>query len=315
MNQYLINAQEQEPKKRNRRSVIYLVLILALALLGSFLNLKNRELQKQLTIQSKTFTIDSLRFADLDDRFHAEMDSLYSYKGQNATLDSLLNIKIKKLAGMEKSLAVARSTKKMDDSYYEKNLADLDSMTDDMKNQIAEMQQQNGILNSKNDSLGKNIAESATTSQQLTQMKATLTTKLARASLLMPVNTMSGGIKVNASGKETTTSKIKKAKRIRVAFDIPATIRADSGSKTFYLVLTDTKGTVLTDPAQGSGVFQTAENATQQQYTTSKTISFNKLKQHVEMEWSSTTAFVKGDYTAEIYQDGYLTDKSVIKLK
>jgi hypothetical protein len=243
------------------------------------------------------------------------MDSLLSYKGQNATLDSLLNIKIKQLAGMEKSLAAAQRARKLDDAQYQKNIADLNGMIGDLKNQIADLQKQNGILITKNDSLGKNLTTSEGNNKQLTTQNTTLNTKLTKASLLVPVNVIGEAIKVSSSGKESNTSNTKKAKRIKVAFDIPANDNVDAGSRTLYLALTDPKGTILTDQAQGSGVFPLADSSGQQQYTVSKTIAFDQKKQHVEVEWNNTNGFEKGDYTIKIYQDGYMTGQSVIKLK
>ena len=63
-------------------------------------------------------------------------------------------------------------------------------------------------------------------------------------------------------------------------------------------------------------MFKVAETTDQQQqYTASKTISYNQQKQHVEIEWSSTNGFDIGNYSAEVYQDGYIIGKGTIKLK
>jgi hypothetical protein len=306
---------EEEPKKRNNRSIIYIVLIVALVLLDGYWYFKNHNSQQQLNSQNQTINSDSSHIADLDSRYHMEMDSLYSYKGQNATLDSLLKIKINNLAEMERSLATAQRTKRLDDGRYQRDIDTLNAMTSDMKNQIADLQKQNGILISRNDSLGKNLETSEGNNQQLTQQNTTLTTKLTKASLLVPVNVMGEGIKVASNGKEKETANNKKAKKIKVSFDIPANSTIDAGDKTFYLVLMDPKGAILGDQTQGSGMFNLAESSGQQQYTTSKTVSFNQQKQHVEIEWNNSNGFDEGNYTAEIFQDGYLTGKSTIRLK
>jgi hypothetical protein len=306
---------EQEPKKRNNRSVIYIILIIALVLLDGYWYFKNHTSQEQLNSQGQTINSDSSHIADLDSRYHEEMDSLYSYRGQNATLDSLLKIKINQLSGMEKSLATAQRQKKLDDTQYQKDITDLNSMSSDLKSQIADLQKQNGILISRNDSLGKNLEVSEGNNQQLTQENTTLGTKLTKASLLVPINIIGEGIKVTSSGKEKETANNKKAKKIKVAFDIPSNNTIDAGDKTFYLVLMDPKGAILSDQAQGSGTFTLAESTDQQQYTASKTVSFNQQKMHVDIEWNNIAGFDEGDYTAEIFQDGYLTGKSVIKLK
>jgi hypothetical protein len=226
-----------------------------------------------------------------------------------------LKIKINQLAGMERNLVTAKKTDKLDDAEYQKNIDALNNMVIDYKNQIAELKQQNGILISKNDSLGKSLEVSEGNNQQLSEQNTNLNAKLIKASLLVPVNIVGEAVRVSSSGKEKTTASNKKAKKIKITFDIPTNATVDPGDKTFFLVLMDPKGTVLTDQAQGSGVFPVAESKDQQQYTASKTISFNQQKQHVEIEWNATQGFDEGDYIAEIFQDGYLTGKSTIKLK
>lgn len=315
MNESPVNEQGGKTKQRKNRGIIYVVLIIALVLMDGYLYVKNHQSQNQITSQKQTLNTDSSRIVDLNARYHEEMDSLLSYKGQNATLDSLLNIKINQLKNMQKSLAAAQRAKKLDDEQYKKNIDDLNAMISDMKNQIADLEKQNGVLITKNDSLGKSLTVSEGNNQQLTQQNTTLNSKLTKASLLQPENVIGEGIKVSSSGKETITANTKKAKKIKVAFDIPANDNIDAGNKTLYMVLSDPKGTVLTDQAQGSGVFQLADGSGQQQYTASKTIAFDQKKQHVEFEWSSATAFEKGNYLVKIFQDGYMTGASVIKMK
>ena len=305
---------EQDPGNKNKNSTIYIVLIIVLVALSGFWFFKNHQSSQQLSSQGLLLNSDSIHIADLSSRYHSEMDSLYSYRGQNATLDSLLTIKINQLAGMEKSLAFAQRTKKLDDAQYQKNLDILTAMSNDMKTQIADLQSQNNVLVSKNDSLGNSIEVSEGNNQQLTMQNTTLNTKLTKASLLVPTNILGEGIKIKSSGKEVSTVYNKKAKKIKVAFDIPANNTIDAGDKTFYLVLMDPKGTVLSDPSQGSGSFTVAESTDQQNYTTSKTVSYKQDVQHLEFEWNGA-GFDEGNYTAEIFQDGYLTGKGTIKLK
>jgi len=310
-------SPSQEPKQGNNRSTLYIVLIIILILIniGGYLYFSGR-LHNTQTASNQAQSQDSIHIADLDARYHAEMDSLYSYKGQNATLDSLLKIKINQLTGMERSLATAKKNGKIEEAEYQKNIDALNSMVGDLKNQIADLQQQNHILVVKNDSLGKSLEAAEGVNQQLSQQNTNLGTKLTKASLLFAENIVGEAVKVTSNGKEKTTANNKKAKRMKVSFDIAANSGIDAGDKTFYLVLTDPKGTVLTDQSQGSGVFKVAETTDQQQqYTASKTISYNQQKQHVEIEWSSTNGFDIGNYSAEIYQDGYIIGKGTIKLK
>lgn len=306
----------QEPQKKNNHTGIYITVIVILVLVCGYLAISIHRSSQVVTAQTQTINTDSLHFADLSTRYHMEMDSLYSYKGQNATLDSMLNIKIAKLKEMENNLAVARRNGKLAAMQYQKSLDTLNAMMGNLKQQIADLQSQNHVLIVKNDSLGSSLTTEVTNNQQLTQQNGTLTTKLTKASLLVPQNFTSEAIKVTSSGKEKATANDKKAKRVKINFDVPANGDIDAGDKTFYLVLTDPKGNVLIDLAQGSGTFKLAEDTSkQQQYTLSKTVPYNMQTMHVSMEWTNPTGFVEGNYTAEIYQDGYLTGKGTLKLK
>lgn len=306
----------QEPQQNKNRSGIYITVIVVLVLICGYLAFSNHRSSQVVTAQDQTINTDSLHIADLDTRYHMEMDSLYSYKGQNASLDSMLNNKIAKLKEMENNLAVARKNGKLAAAQYQKSIDTLNAMMGNLKLQIADLQSQNHVLIVKNDSLGSSLTAEQSNNQQLSQQNGTLSTKLTKASLLVPQNFTSEAVKVTSSGKEKTTENEKKAKRVRINFDVPSNNDIDGGDKTFYLVLTDPKGNVLTDESQGSGAFKLAEDtAKQQPYTLSKTVPYNSQTMHVSMEWTNPNGFVEGNYIAEIYQDGYLTGKGTLKLK
>jgi len=311
----------QEPQQKNDRSTAYIVLIVILVLACGYLVFSNHRSSQVVTAQTQTLNTDSIHIVDLDARYHSEMDSLYSYKGQNASLDTILNNRIAKLSEMEKNLAIAKRNGKLAADQYQKSIDTLNTMVGDLKNQIADLQSQNHVLIVKNDSLGTSLTTAVTTNQQLTTTNTTLSTKLTKASLLVPQNFTSEAVKLTSSGKERTTANDKKAKRVRINFDVPANNDIDAGDKTFYLVLTDPKGNVLSDVSQGSGLFKLAEiNGTdtigqQEQYTLAKTVPYNLQTLHVEMEWTNPSGFVEGNYIAEVYQDGYLTGKGTLRLK
>jgi hypothetical protein len=133
---------------------------------------------------------------------------------------------------------------------------------------------------------------------------------------LIPTHIEAVGVHDKSNGKVSETNHASKAQHLRVCFDVPQNKVAETGSKTFLIRILNPDGSVLATDNQGSGVFTAVETGAQMQYTTSLTADYQQAAQAgLCAVWNQSTAFQEGKYTAEIYQDGYLTGQQVFELK
>jgi len=238
-----------------------------------------------------------------------------SYKGQNAQLDSIIAVKEKTLLDMKNSYASLQKEKKLSEAEYNKQITNLNGVVSDLQNQIEQLKTQLNVQITKNDSLGKSLASQISANQQLSSTNEQLSKKVSVASLLKPSNIKASGIRTKSSGKEDETDNAKKAEKLKVCFDVPVNDVADAGEKTFYVRIISPEGVTLAVESSGSGVLKKADTGESIQYTTTTTIDYSQQPVNACAEWQQTAPYTKGTYTAEIYQDGYLTGSQKFDLK
>jgi hypothetical protein len=309
----------QKPEKtdnRNNRTTLLIVLIALLVGANIYLYVKYNQKEKETVILREAVNVDSMRIVDLDAKYNTALVELESMKGQNATLDSILNVKEAEIKTMKASLDKARKDKKISDNEYQKQLASLQQLIEDLKIQITSLEKEKGILVQQKDSIGNKLNTQIDENGKLKTDLRVQTKKAMIGALLEPSNIITTGVYGRGSkNKEKTTTTAKKTESIRVTFDVPEKRTADPGTKIFLLRIVSPEGVTMAVQSQGSGVFE-LENGEKMQYTTKQDIDYNQQKQTVSMYWKGAAgAFAKGKYSVELYQDGYKIGTSTLTLK
>jgi hypothetical protein len=136
------------------------------------------------------------------------------------------------------------------------------------------------------------------------------------ASVLHASNIRMDAIRVKRNGKEKETRKAKKADVLRVTFDIDENRIAESGTKMIYLRIVGPDGSVLNNPANGSGMM-TSSKGDHLTYTLPKSLSLvqNQPVKGITVDWNQDGDYAKGVYKIEIYNDGYAVGSGEVNLK
>ena len=122
------------------------------------------------------------------------------------------------------------------------------ALQENMKTLIAE----NDVLKKTNESLvvQKDSVITVAVNQKkyndtLTSKNQTLASKVEKGSKLIVMNLKTQSIKQKSSGKEIQTDKASRANKLKISFSIAANEIADSGEKTYYIQVIDSKNNVL----------------------------------------------------------------------
>jgi predicted RNase H-like nuclease (RuvC/YqgF family) len=313
MSEVRLNPDNQ-PRKQNNRTIFYIILILLLLGINIYLYVKYYQKSNQSQTLTEQVNSDSLRIADLDIKFQEALVSIESYKGQNAKLDSIIAIKEKEMMGFKSNLDAMKKKMKISDADYKKQVDNLQSVVDDLTAQIKDLSEKNQILITRNDSLGQSLAGQMTTNTELQSTNEQLSQKVSMASLLKPTSITATGVRGKSSGKESETDNAKKAEKIKICFDLPENQVADAGEKTFMIRIISPEGTTLAVQSSGSGTFEVAQSGEQRQYTTSTSVQYDQAPKNVCTYWQQTSPYAAGEYTVEIYQEGYLIGTQKFKL-
>jgi hypothetical protein len=295
--------------------ILGILLVLSLGA-NFYIYSKYANTQSKTQEQSQQINTDSVRLADLDNQYKQSLVTIESYKGQNAHLDSIISVKEKQLMSAKSQIDQERKQNKISTQQYQDQLDNMKGVVNDLQTQVTQLTQEKNILITKNDSLGKTLANQMTTNQQLSSTNQTLSKKVSVASLLKPSSISATGVRAKGSGKETETDNAKKVEKIKVCFNVPENDVADPGQKTFMVRIISPEGVTLALESSGSGTFPLADSASvTRQYTMQTTIDYNKQAQNVCSYWQQTAPYATGQYTAEVYQDGYMIGTTNFKLK
>lgn len=150
-----------------------------------------------------------------------------------------------------------------------------------LKQEIAQVQQ-------KNQQLSTQVTQATASNEQLTQ-----TVKLAKKLNIT-------GLSLNAYNKKGKKEKnITKARQLGVHFTVSPNSTAAPGMKTFYLRIISPEGSLLS----GGGNFKIDGQSVQA--TASRNLEYANEEMSASIYWDVNTTLTPGDYTVEVFCDGY----------
>ena len=137
---------------------------------------------------------------------------------------------------------------------------------------------------------------------RLEKNKAELTNKVAIASQLKAENVLV--MSVNSKGKERESPfKNRQLEKLKVEFVIADNKVAPIEGKKILIRVIDENSQVIFDVAKGSGTF--ILNGKEEFYTASQEILFDNTRQKLTYVYEKGSEYPAGNYTVEIFTDGY----------
>jgi hypothetical protein len=200
---------------------------------------------------------------------------------------------------------------------------------------LAKAKQMVADLNDKISTMEQDVANLTQTKTQLTQDKVGLVqdtttldsslavTNVAKqglekqvdiASTLNATNIAIVPVDVKSNGKEKITTTAKRVNKLLIKFDVNNRI-AQSGSTDVYVVVTGPDGKSVIAPTNGSGTFTTREEG-DKSFTAKVPVDFETAKtKNVQFAFTPGSAFQQGNYTIQIYQNGFKIGEGTRELK
>jgi len=146
---------------------------------------------------------------------------------------------------------------------------------------------------------------------KLSQELADLKEKLELAKNLKAYDILIVNFKV--SGKNIKpTLKAKRVNRISATFNLSENAVADPGYKEIYMVVYDTRGSVV---GPQNKKFTNKSSKKEQIYSTSKPLEYKNEEVKITMNFDTEQKLVKGKYKIELYVDGAYSGKKEFVLR
>lgn len=316
-----VPLQNNENKSKLTRNILFGLLGLALlglvgyggyALSNSNANNNIATVKKEQAVIADSIitTKDNLQYKY--DAINYKLDSMSSTSSKlSATINDKNGEIARQKEEIKRLLAQLKNSDSNSSGYQEtvsllnKKLAELENKANNLEQEMAKLKTENSELTTQNQVVKKERDEVIKANTDLTTNKKELETKIDIGSTLTASNFDMTGINVKNNGKEKESSTAAKIDKLKVTFTIGENKITTAGNKELFLIINDPAGTPLSVEALGSGKLTTREGE-QKIYTKKFVVNYTLGQaQPVVVVWEQQADYKKGDYTFEIYQNGF----------
>lgn len=256
--------------------------------------------------------VDSLKIAvqqnDLDRQFTELTADFDQYEDQavllkNDTLVQQYNASRARIQELMQELKKERSSHNRDMAASQRKIAQLEAEITTLKGIVKHYLEEINRLGVENEGLKRDLATSQqqnqTLNEQVQQTSATNAQLNQTVQLARKLNIT--GLSLTAyNKKDKPERKVTKATKLGVSFIVSPNNTASPGKKTFYIRILSPEGTLL-----GGGV-SCSYSGQSVACTTSRTLEYDNGELPVSAYWgASGVTLTPGDYTVEVFADGY----------
>jgi len=301
-------------KNNNAKNAIIGVLAAALIAVSGYLiyakNQSSSTIQQQETQIAKVSTEKS----DVQNSFDASLARLDSMSSINTGLQSQLaekNSEITKTKAEIRSILNKRNATAAELSRAKTLIASLNEKITSMEADVARLTQENQTLSNDKVVLTQEKEKLTTDLTTTTTAKVELEKKVDVASTLNASNIVITPINVKNNGKEKVSTTAKRVDKFVVSFDVMNRI-AQPGMTDVYVLVIGPDGKPVNT---GSETFTTREEG-DKAFTAKVPVDLETAKmKNVEFAFVPGSNFLQGNYTVQIYQNGFLIGQGTRELK
>ncbi|HWK04847.1 MAG TPA: hypothetical protein VNS58_14500 [Puia sp.] len=314
---YPTDSGYQEPRKSNAKNIT--IVILAIAFIGTWgYLLVNKNKTDEVITQGQTQIAKVTdEKSDIRRNFDQSLARLDSMSSLSANLKSKLADKNSEIA--KKKAEIRNILNKKNASAAE--LAKAQEMIGELNGKITNMEQEVARLTTDNQSLSQDKVVLTADKEKLTQDLSTTTVakedlekKVDVASTLNATDIAITPIDVKSNGKQKITTSSRRVNKLLITFNVNNRI-AQPGTTDVYVCITGPDGKNLKADSAGSGTFTTREEG-DKAYTAKVPVELETAKtKGVEFAFTPGTGFQKGNYTIQIYQNGFKIGEGTRSLK
>ena len=291
---------EGNNEKKSKMWLFIMILSLFLINLGLIYKLvtKNKQLETTTTelqsTEAELAEVESLK-ADLE----IELDK---YKGQNASLDSVISVRDAEIQSKVRQLKNMLSKGNLSKADLEKaksEIAGLRSKVDQLTAEIEELSKENQYLKDENYVMQKQVEAEKEKVAIVEEQNSELNKQVKVGSRLFLKSLVVKPMRDAVFGDFKPTDKLNKVDKLEITYSLANNDLAESGERMMYFqVITPNKST-LTNEKSGSGTFN--YDGGERVYTVKKSVNFQNKNESGMFSIPKTDAFTTGKYTVNVY--------------
>lgn len=307
---------EIQQNEKDKKSKTYLMILIGALLalnigIGINLYLGQKE-KKELMSQNENLVKDKNVLQKEVKDLEIELESL---RAENSSLNVQLNEKDLAIEQKIKQIKNLLSKGKLSDAEYKKAKNEINSLRaqiEDYKAQVAELTKKNEELTTTVNSLSTDLTIEQQKSMEQSKVIDQKNQQISRAKKLQASAIVAVGVRERKifGKKEVTTEKASKVEEIKVKFNIDKNEIADAGEKDIFVKIIGPDGAPITGKLQ-----KTMVDGTETLYTEKKTIEYGNDRVEEVIYCKKQGEYAKGEYTVEIFAEGYRIGSAKFTLK
>lgn len=319
---------QSNSKNQNFLAIAVAVGVILLAVIG-FLAYNNISKAKQLS-QTVTELEESEQLRqELDAQYNQALADLEAQKTANQELNDIIDQQKTELEQQRNKISGLLNSK----GQLDKARVEIDNLKSQVTQYIAQIDKlksenealagQNEQLSQDRERLSADLQTKAAENEELSAAKAqlvnekeVLSSKVNLASIIKTKSVVATGQKVKGNSKVKDEDKAKNVDQIKVCFSTLTNEVAKSGVEKFYIRIINPLGETLAVEDMGSGMIVNKKTGEEVRFTQVDEVDFQHDELQSCMLWAPTNAsYIKGNYTVEVYNKGYLAGTGSFALK
>lgn len=304
----------QTAPAKNYKNVIIGVLGAGLIAVSGYLMYSKSQTSQTIKQQETQIATVSAEKSEVQNSFDASLARLDSMSTVNTGLESQLaekNSEITKVKAEIRSILNKKNATASELSRAKTLIASLNEKISSMEQEVARLTMENQVLSNDKVVLTQEKEKLSQDLAATTVIKQDLEKKVDVASTLNASNIVITPINVKSNGKEKVSTTAKRVDKFVVSFDVVNRI-VQSGSTDVYVLVIGPDGKPINT---GTETFTTREEG-DKPFTAKVPVDLETAKKkNVEFAFIPGTSFKQGNYTIQIYQNGFLIGQGTRELK
>jgi len=310
------SIESREPRN-NFKNVLIGILSAVILGMGAYLIVDKNKTGETIQQQKTQIATVTDQKSEIQKSFDASLARLDSMSTLTTSLQGKLTERNKEIAKTKNEIRSILNKKNATAAELAraKNLiASLNDKITGMEQQVAQLTQENQtltqdkvVLTQEKEKLNQDLTTTTATKDSLVQ-------KVDVASTLNASNIAITPIAVKHNGKEKVTSTAKRVDKLVISFDVNNRI-AQAGTTDVFVCVIGPDGKPITVQALNSGTFTTREEG-DKPFTAKLPVDIETAKKkNVQFAFEPGNNFQQGNYTVQIYQNGFLIGEGTRELK
>jgi peptidoglycan hydrolase CwlO-like protein len=309
-----VTQQQVKTQGKNSKNLIIGILGAAVISLGGYMVYDNNKTGNTIKQQETKITAITEEKSNIQTSFDASLARLDSMTTVNTSLQGKLTEKSSEIAKVKteiRSILNKKNATAAELAQAKTLISNLNSKISGMEQEIVKLTQENQTLTNDKIVLTKEKEKLNQDLEKTTVAKQDLEKKVEVASTLNASNIVITPINVKSNGKEKVSTTAKRVDKLVISFDVDNRI-AQPGQTDVYVLVIGPDGKAITT---GTETFTTRDEG-DKTYTAKVPVAIETAKKkNVEFAFAPGTAFQKGSYKIQIYQNGFLIGEGTQELK